>query len=180
MTHNWGAADTNRLGRGPKPILSDGVHSLLASWAVAFFQPRGIKVYAAKDGRRVIPAPLDPVASRRGFSRADEWSDDDDANGGSYSSDTLDDEEEEDYIEEEASARRNDMYLPRRERALRRKERDRQRRREIRRKRERRSNKKNGDVHGDWEIHFICTTPTIWSPGARPRTYGEPAMRLRR
>nr|ACZ81451.1 CND01640 [Kwoniella heveanensis] len=116
-------------GLGPDPILSEAVHSLLASWAVAFFAPRGIKVYAAQDGRKVLPPPVEPLPTKRGFSHAEEWSDDDRS---------VEDEEDEyryahsswrdgsgpgpgfgfgddsDAENEERQARRMDMYLPRR------------------------------------------------------------------
>ena len=183
-THNWQTRNRGVLGQGPQPVLSDIVHSLLLSWAVAFFAPRGIRVYAAADGKRIIPLPLDPGSSRRGLSAADEWSDSD--------SDTLMDDESE-WEEEERQARRHDMYLPRREREVRKSERARQRRREVRKRRERDVREGNmsrsgwsgvGDVRaakrGEWEVHFVAATPTIWTPGARPRTYGEPTARLRR
>lgn len=160
--HDWSRREAQR---GPKPVLSDGIHSLLASWAVAFFLPRGIRVYAAQNGRRVIPPPMDH--NRRGYSRADE-----------YSSDDYSGSEDSSWSEEEEEARRQDMYLPRRERALRSQERERERRRDRRR----RALKKRirGTMDGDWEIHFVSSTPTVWQPGARPRTYGEPAVRARR
>ena len=179
VTHNWGAQNRRPLGRGPKPVLSDSVHSLLASWTVAFFAPRGVRVYAAQDGRRVIPPPLDPGSTRRGLSRADEWSE-------SSDSETL----RGDSDEEERQARRDDMYLPRREREVRRSERSRMRRRDKRRMLDEEGRQgsswagggrgRAGRRDGDWEVHFVCATPTLWTPGARPRTYGEPAVRLRR
>lgn len=179
-THDWAKRNKGVLGRGPRPVLTNSVHSLLLSWAVAFFAPRGIKVYAASDGKRVIPPPLDPGSSRRGFSAANEWSDSE--------SDTLDGES---TYEDESKARRDDMYLPRRERELRRDERARMRRRERRRRRE---EMERGGMNsragwsgvggnlsrGEWEVHFVCSTPTVWTPGARPRTYGEPVNRVRR
>jgi hypothetical protein len=157
----------SNLGRGPRPLLSDGVHSLLASWAVAFFAPRGIRVYAAQDGRRVVPPPIEPAGrSRRGYSRADEYSDD-------AESATSDD----DWWSEEEEARREEMYLPRREREIRSRERSRIRRRERRRRNYETLGKRSG---GEWEVHFVCASPTIWQKGARPRTYGEPVIRARR
>ncbi|WVQ84010.1 hypothetical protein IAT38_006155 [Cryptococcus sp. DSM 104549] len=155
---------------GPDPVLSEGVHSLLASWAAAFFAPRGIRVYAAQDGRKVIPPPIEPPPNKRGFSYASEWSDeessDDDFGYGSED-------------EEERVARKDDMYLPRREREIRRNERARIRRRE-RRRQMREAEVQGGEKRGGWEVHFVPATPTIWVPGARPRTYGEPVVRLRR
>ena len=179
-THDWTARNKGVLGRGPRPVLTDAVHSLLLSWAVAFFAPRGVRVYAAADGKRIVPPPIDPGSTRRGLSAADEWSDDD--------SDTLDGES---AYEDERSARRHDMYLPRREREIRRDERARLRRREQRRRREVMEregvNSRAGWsgvganlTKGDWEVHFVCVQPTIWTPGARPRTYGEPVVRHRR
>ncbi|ORX34395.1 hypothetical protein BD324DRAFT_583336 [Kockovaella imperatae] len=174
--HNWarGGRNEGTLGRGPAPVLSDAVHSLLASWAVAFFAPRGIRVYAAQDGKRVIPLPIDPSSTKRGYSRPDEWSDEDGLS---------DEEDESDWAEEESRARRDDAYLPRREREVRRDERMRARRRDRRRRRDmevesRRSSRRKDS--GTWEVHFIAATPTIWVAGARPRTYGEPVVRLRR
>ena len=170
---NARAIDRERY-HGPSPILSDSVHSLLASWAVAFFAPRGIRVYAAQDGKRVVPSPIDPSSTKRGYSRPDAYSDDD----------GLSDTDESDtWLEEESQARRDDVYLPRREREVRRDERARARRRERRRRRDMEveqrgmSRRRNS---GEWEVHFIAATPTVWIPGARPRTYGEPVVRLRR
>ncbi|WVN84872.1 uncharacterized protein L203_100008 [Cryptococcus depauperatus CBS 7841] len=155
---------------GPDPVLSDAVHSLLASWAVAFFAPRGVRVYAAHEGKKVIPPPVEPLAYKRGFSYASEWSDTE------SSSDDFGFGSEDD---EERVARKADIYLPKREREIRRNERRRTRRRE-RRKGLRDSELRNGERRGNWEIHFVPATPTIWQPGARPRTYGEPVVRLRR
>ena len=152
--------------RGPSPVLNDRVHSLLASWAVAFFAPRGIRVYAAQDGRRVIPTTLEPDShsnsrsNRHGHSRADEWSD-----------------EDSEWSESDTEARREDAYLPRREREVRSEERARERRRERRR---RDLDSVQMAVRGEWEVHFVMAEPTLWTPGARPRTYGEPTLRLRR
>lgn len=81
--------------------------------------------------------------------------------------------------EEELEARRQDMYLPKRERNVRKSERERERRRTRSRKREAvKRLRKMGE--GEWEVHFVSATPTIWTPGARPRTYGEPVVRIRR
>jgi len=179
-THDWAARNKGVLGKGPRPVLTDSVHSLLLSWAVAFFAPRGIKIYAASGGKRIIPPPLDPGSSRRGFSAADEWSDSD--------SDTLAGDSS---YEDESSARRNDMYLPRRERQIRRDERARLRRRERRGRRDEMERSGASDragwsgvegrqARGEWEVHFVCAQPTLWQPGARPRTYGEPVVRRRR
>jgi len=156
---------SNPSHRGPMPILTDRVHSLLASWAVAFFSPRGINVYAAQNGHRVIPPPLELYSPRRGSSRPDAWSDEEDV----FSD--LD----EDGVEEEEEVRRGDAYLPRMERERRRGERERERRRE-RRVREMVSGRV---TRGDWEVHFVAAVPTLWTPGARPRTYGEPVVSLR-
>lgn len=153
------------FGRGPSPVLSDRVHTLLASWAVAFFAPRGIKIYAAQDGRRVIPPPIEPANLRHQYSAASD-----------YSTDTDSDADPDDFSDE-FSAKRRDMYLPRQEREWRKKERARDRRRS---KRARRKGEVMRDREGDWEVHFVCMTPTLWQPGARPRTYGEPVMRLKR
>ena len=153
---------------GPLPILTDSVHALLASWSVAYFAPRGIRIYAALDGRRVIPPPLELDASRHGSSRPDEWSDE----GSEWS-----EEDEEEEEEDELMSRRQDMYLPRRERDMRRDERARERRRNRRRRDF--ENERTVGIRGDWEVHFVCATPTIWTPGARPRTYGEPVLRSR-
>nr|XP_031861902.1 uncharacterized protein CI109_002731 [Kwoniella shandongensis]KAA5528974.1 hypothetical protein CI109_002731 [Kwoniella shandongensis] len=187
-------------GYGPEPILSDAVHSLLASWAVAFFAPRGIRVYAAQDGKKVIPPPVEPMTTKRGFSHAEEWSDDesdydddDDSlyrshtrrrgrgGGGGRGSRPSHGSIWSGYTseEEERQARHSDLHLPRLEREYRASERDRIRRREKRR-RYREAEVRRGERAGDWEIHFVCATPTIWTPGARPRTYGEPVIRLRR
>ncbi len=164
-THDW--TQHKAPGDGPAPVLSDGVHSLLASWAVAFFLPRGIRVYAAQDGLPIIPPPLDH--HRRGFSRADVYSSDDlsETDGASESDESR-------WSKEEREARRRDVYLPRRERALRSQERERERRRERRKHAQRRRTGKRGV---EWEVHFVSCTPTIWQPGARPRTYGEPMRR---
>ena len=119
-------------------------------------------MYAAQDGRRVIPPPLEPYSSR-----ADEYSD-----------------EEEEYLngedgdEEESTARRDDAYLPRMERDRRRAERARDRRR-GRRERAMVSVSSLGR-RMEWEVHFVCTTPTLWTPGARPRVYGDPVVTPRR
>ncbi|EIW68753.1 hypothetical protein TREMEDRAFT_63211 [Tremella mesenterica DSM 1558] len=164
--HDWAGRNRNALGRGPRPVLTDGVHSLLASWAVAFFAPRGIRVYAAQNGQRVIPPPIEPLSSR-GISRASD-----------YSSATSDEEESESGWGEENEAKRRDMYLPRRERELRSRERARARRRERRRTMREEERRSYGE--GDWEVHFVHMTPTIWQAGARPRTYGEPVLRRRR
>lgn len=179
-THDWSKRNKGVLGKGPRPVLTDSVHSLLLSWAVAFFAPRGIKVYAASEGRRIIPPPLDPSSSRRGFSAANEWSD--------TETSTLDGES---TYEDEARARRDDMYLPRREQQLRRDERARMKRRDRRRRREEMersgamsrtgwSGVGGNATRGEWEVHFVCATPTVWTPGARPRVYGEPKVRLKR
>ena len=152
--------------REPLPVLTDAVHSLLASWAVAYFASRGVRVYATQDGRRVVPPPLEPFSSRQGSSRPDVWSDEEE------------EYEEEAQEEEEEEARRNDMYLPRLERDRRRGERARERRRE-RRLRDMESVSRGGRGRA-WEVCFECMTPTLWTPGARPRAYGEPALRLRR
>ncbi|WVQ97827.1 hypothetical protein IAU59_004942 [Kwoniella sp. CBS 9459] len=176
-------------GMGPDPILSESVHSLLASWAVAFFAPRGIKVYAAQDGRKVLPPPVEPLPTKRGFSHAEEWSDagsvEDEADEYRYAHSSWRNEagfgfgDDSDAEEQERQARRMDMYLPRRERDFRKSERDRTRRRE-RRRRLRDAEIKKSERRGDWEIHFVCATPTVWQQGARPRTYGEPVVRLKR
>ena len=137
-------------------------------------------MYAASDGKRILPPPLDPGSSRRGFSAADEWSDSD--------SDTLAGDS---MYEDESSARRNDMYLHRREREIRRDERARLRRRERRRRRDEMersgasgragwSGVAANQTRGEWEVHFVCAAPTVWQPGARPRTYGEPVVRHKR
>lgn len=186
--------------RGPIPVLSDTVHSLLASWAVAFFLPRGIRVYAAQDGKRVIPPPIEPLGkSRRGYSRADEYSD---------TAESASEDDDSDWWEDEEERRREDMYLPRRERGVRSSERMRERRRE-RRMDEFEANKRKKNRNGGrmmrglqagaggvyassgkssrgksggqgWEVHFVPSQPTLWQPGMRPRTYGEPAVRVRR
>lgn len=167
-THDWASRNRGTLGRGPAPVLSDSVHSLLASWAVAFFFPRGIRVYAAQDGRRVVPPPVEPLGrSARGTLRHDEWSSD----GEGYT--------EDEYDEDETGARREEIYLPRRERELRRGERQRSRRRE-RRSREQEGLRRGRGGEAEWEVHFVYARPTLWTPGARPRTYGEPKVRLRR
>ncbi|KIR29707.1 hypothetical protein I309_01192 [Cryptococcus deuterogattii LA55] len=156
---------------GPDPLLSEAVHSLLASWAVAFFAPRGIRVYAAQNGKKIIPPPIEPPHSKRGYSHASEWSDNESASDDDFGYGSEDDEERE--------ARKSDMYLPKREREIRRSERIRMRKWE-RRRRMRESELKNGEYRGAWEIHFVPATPTIWQRGARPRTYGEPVVRLKR
>jgi len=74
----------------------------------------------------------------------------------------------------EEVARRDDMYLPMREREMRRSERARERRR-GRRRRSLESVRLVGR-RGDWGVHFVCAEPTIWTAGARPRTYGEPVV----
>lgn len=156
---------------GPDPLLSEAVHSLLASWAVAFFAPRGIRVYAAQNGKKIIPPPIEPPHSKRGYSHASEWSDNESASDDDFGYGSEDDEERE--------ARKSDMYLPKREREIRRSERIRMRKWE-RRRRMRESELKNGEYRAAWEIHFVPATPTIWQRGARPRTYGEPVVRLKR
>ncbi|ODO03117.1 hypothetical protein I350_05962 [Cryptococcus amylolentus CBS 6273] len=155
---------------GPDPLLSESVQSLLASWAVAFFAPRGIRVYAAKNGTKVVPPPIDPPG-QRGYTLPSEWSDDD-----------LSSEDDFGYgseFEEETEARKADMHLPKREREVRKNERLRIRRRE-RRRTFRLSEVKGTEVRGGWEVHFIPATPTLWQPGMRPQVYGEPKARLRR
>ncbi|ORY26862.1 hypothetical protein BCR39DRAFT_497755 [Naematelia encephala] len=169
--HDWISRRPTIPGRGPNPSLSDAVHALIASWAVAFFAPRGIKIYAASGGSRVIPRPVEPpLASKRGHDRADEWSD---------ASSTLDDDDDE--IRQEMEDRRADAHYPRVERIWRQNERERERRRA----RKRRGNERllggaRPGADGDWEVCFVHSTPTLWTPGARPRTYGEPVVRLRR
>jgi hypothetical protein len=155
-----------QFGKGPTPLLSDTVHTLLASWAVAFFNPRGIRIYAAQDGRKAIPPPIEPPSLRHQYAAASD-----------YSSDTDSSEADPDEWVEEYERKRRDMYLPRLERELRQRERARERRRG---KRSRRKGEVMREREGDWEVHFTCMTPTIWQPGARPRTYGEPMMRLKR
>lgn len=44
----------------------------------------------------------------------------------------------------------------------------------------RESELENGEYRGAWDIHFVPATPTIWQLGARPRTYGEPVVKLKR
>lgn len=158
------------FGKGPEPILSETVHSLLASWAVAFFSPRGISVYAARRGKRVVPPPVEPPSRfLRGYSRADEYSDD------ALSEDSGD----ESWWSEENEHRAEDAYLPRREREIR----SRERVRAYRQKRRERKYDRIGagkPKDGDWEVHFVCMTPTLWQPNARPRTYGEPWVLSRR
>lgn len=176
------------------------MHSLLASWAVAFFLPRGIRVYAAQDGKRVIPPPIEPHGrSRRGYSRADEFSD---------TAESASESDDSEWWSEEEQRRREDMWLPRRERNIRSKERMRERRMQ-KRLREFEANKNkykrrgrgkgNGHERGmggsnasiaggggrggrapNWEIHFLPTQPTLWQPGMRPRMYGEPVVRVKR
>ncbi|WWD00322.1 hypothetical protein V866_007233 [Kwoniella sp. B9012] len=162
-------------GMGPEPVLSEAVHSLLASWAVAFFSPRGIKIYAASEesNERILPPPIEPPPLKRGYSHADEWSDEEYSSNDEYNFDDLSEDEEERY------QRKKDMYLPRIERQWRKDE------RLIKRRREKRRRLREGELRlsrvvGNWEIHFICSTPTIWQQGARPRGYGEPVIRLRR
>lgn len=173
--------------KGPTPQLNDTVHSLLASWAVAFFLPRGIRVYAAQDGKRVVPPPIEPTGrNRRGYSRADEFSD---------TAESASEDDDSEWWEDEEERRREDMYLPRRERGVRSAERMRERRME-RRMREFEANKrkkrggggggrscaggKGGKKGEGWEVHFVPSVPTLWQPGMRPRTYGEPVVRVRR
>nr|XP_019047448.1 hypothetical protein I302_04061 [Kwoniella bestiolae CBS 10118]OCF26378.1 hypothetical protein I302_04061 [Kwoniella bestiolae CBS 10118] len=160
---------------GPEPVLSEAVHSLLASWAVAFFSPRGIKIYAASEEKneRILPPPIEPPPLKRGYSHADEWSDEEYSSNNEYAFDDLSEDEEEGH------QRKRDMYLPRIERQWRKDERKVKRRREKRR-RMREGELRGSRIVGDWEIHFICSTPTIWQQGARPRGYGEPVIRLRR
>ena len=162
--------------KGPMPILTDGVHSLLASWHVAFFAPRGIRLYAAQDGKRAIPPPIESHnRALRGYSRADEFSDD------ALSEDGSDEEE---WWEDEEEVRRNDMYLPRMERHHRSRERMRERRMQRRlKKHEKMRLGKNGSMGwkgGEWEVHFVPMSRTLWAPGMRPRTYGEPVVKLKR
>jgi hypothetical protein len=69
------------------------------------------------------------------------------------------------------------MYLGRTERSFRAKE------RKVKRRRERRQRYMQKYVRRDgreWEVHFVPGDPTVWAAGARPRTYGEPKMRLSR
>lgn len=90
------------------------------------------------------------------------------------------------------------MYLPRRERNINSKERMRERRmrRRLSEYEANRRRSKHGGSHrsggrgggaggvgvtkGDWEVHFVPAQATIWQPGMRPRTYGEPVVRVRR
>jgi hypothetical protein len=157
------------------PTLTDGVHSLLASWAVAFFTPRGVRVYAAQDGRRVIPPPIETHnRALRGYSRPDEFSDDALSESDSDDSEWWDDEQE---------MRRHDMYLPRMERHHRSRQRMRERRmqRRLRGHEEMRKGKGSfGWNGGDWDIHFVPCQRTLWEPGMRPRVYGEPSVRVGR
>lgn len=153
------------FGRGPSPLLSDRVHTLLASWAVAFFNPRGIKLYAVQDGRKAIPPPIEPPSLRHQYAAASD-----------YSTDSESEADPDDLFEEHEN-KRKDIYLPRLERDLRKRERARERRRS---KRARRKGEVMRERDGEWEVHFVCMNPTIWQPGARPRTYGEPVMRLKR
>lgn len=124
-----------------------------------------------RTARKVIPPPIEPPHSKRGYSHASEWSDDETASDDDFGYGSEDDEERQ--------ARKGDMYLPKREREIRRSERIRMKKRE-RRRRMRESELKNGENREAWEIHFVPATPTIWQPGARPRTYGEPVVRLKR
>jgi hypothetical protein len=167
------------------PVLTDGVHSLLASWAVAFFAPRGIRVYAAQDGKRAIPPPIESHnRALRGYSRADEFSDDALSESGS---------DEEDWYEDEQAMRRNDMYLPRMERHHRSRERMRERRMQKRLKKHEKMRLGRGKgtgsggakgslgwKGGEWEVHFVPMQKTLWAPGMRPRTYGEPVNKIKR
>ncbi|WWC59202.1 uncharacterized protein I303_101752 [Kwoniella dejecticola CBS 10117] len=182
-------------GTGPEPVFTEVIHSLLASWAVAFFSPRGIKIYAVStmDGERILPAPIEPPMSKNGYRHAEEFSDEESdyddyiphhnhrytGYSPSNSRDLygFEDLSEE---EEEREAQKRNMYLPRIERQYRKSE------REIIKRREKRRNRREGELKlmnkriGNWEIHFVCSTPTIWQKGARPRGYGEPVIRLTR
>jgi hypothetical protein len=162
--HNW-SRSSNADGHrgGPQPQLTDGVHSLLSAWLVSFFAPRGVYVYAAKEGRRVPPPPLDR-RMRHGVaqSRASDFSSSDD----------------DDYSSDNTYKRRDDMYLPRRERDLRRRQREKERRRERRmrdrdREEEEWSRRRSSDAEGDWEVHFSYREPTVWQQDAKARAYGE-------
>lgn len=163
--HDWSrrSRDASAHRGGPQPQLSDAVHSLLSAWLVSYFAPRGIFIYAAKQGRRVPPPPLDR-RMRHGVavSRASE-----------YSSSSEDDHSSDDTVR-----RRDDMYLPRRERDLRRRQRERERRRERRlldrdRQEEDWGRRRSRDAEGEWEVHFSYREPTVWQPGAKARAYGE-------
>ncbi|WWC67693.1 uncharacterized protein I206_101605 [Kwoniella pini CBS 10737] len=164
-----------------EPILNEIIHSLLASWSVGFFQPRGIKIIlvSSLNNKRILQNSIEPITQINGYRNAEEFSDEESDFEQYNEFNNLSNDSEEEEKEKEME----ELYLPRIERKFRKEERNLIKRR-LKKKQNLNNilnnNKNNQTKIGNWEIHFICTTPTIWQKGARPRGYGEPVIRLTR
>jgi hypothetical protein len=144
---------TSTLDSRDDPRLTFDVHQLLGAWNVGFFGPRSIKVFAARNGKRVF-AQLGNPAERAGLSHHSQAS----SSVSSYSSD------EDEYPRGHQSARER-RYL----------QEQRRRRRRERREAER-FRRGVDDIRGDWEIRFEWSEPLRFVPNAKPRTYGDKAV----
>ena len=143
----------------PQPRLTSAVLELLRAWQHAYFGPRGVQVYVARNGKRVydhgfgLPKHRAALSMREGrsiytdtASRRDAYSD-----GDSTDSESFDPHAEARFSARERAVRRERRRLRARER------------RAIR----------QGELHGDWEVHFAYTEPTVFQAGMKPRRYGE-------
>lgn len=142
------------------PRLTQSVHELLRAWQIAYFGPRAVQVYVAKDGKKVydhgfgIPRHRAALSIRDGRSMLTDTTSYRDV----YSDSATDSSDVDPHAEARFSAR---------ERAYRREKR-------RQRAKERRAVRYGGREHrGEWEVHFAYTEPTIFKAGLKPRRYGE-------
>ncbi len=138
--------------RRDEPRLTFDVHQLLGAWNVGFFGPRSIKVFPAKNGKKLFgdlgnPTDRAALTIRNG---------DLGSSISSYSSDSDDVE-----LRRSHQSARERRYL--RE----------QRRKRRRERKEAERYARGAVVVGDWEVRFEWTEPLKWIPGAKARKYGD-------
>ncbi len=132
-----------------QPRLTSDVHALISGWNVGFFGPRSVRCFPAKNGKRIYPGLAN------GRDRA-AMTLDKSSSISSYSSDDEDDE------------------LPRVHQSARERRHLREQRRQRRRERKEAAEfEREATEVGDWQIRFTWCEPLRWTPGTKPRQYGD-------
>lgn len=133
-----------------QPRLTTDVHALISAWNVGFFGPRSVLCFPAKNGKRIYPGL---------------------ANGRDRAAMTLD---KSSSISSFSSDEESDGDLPRRHQSARERRHLReQRRRRQRERKEAAAFEREATEVGDWELRFTWCEPLRWTPGAKPRQYGD-------
>jgi hypothetical protein len=144
----------------PQPRLTSAVLELLRAWQTAYFGPRAVQVYVARNGKRVYDPGFGVPGHRAALSLREGRSIHNDTASYRESYSDGDSTDDSDSFDPHAEAR-----FSARERAYRR-----ERRRH--RARERRAERPT-QIRGEWEVHFSYTEPTVFKAGVKPRRYGE-------